>query len=86
MKNLITLSLGVVLAAGACAPYYVGPAGPAPGPVYGSVTVAVQDRPYYVRGPYYIESGRRYVWVAGHWSRRHGRKHWVHGHYALRGY
>jgi hypothetical protein len=45
----------------------------------------VDDRPYYVRGPYYLEHGRRYVWVNGHWTRRNGRRVWVHGHYVLRG-
>jgi hypothetical protein len=53
--------------------------------VTGSYVVAVGDRPYYTRGPYYIHHGRRYVWVQGHWARRHGQRVWIHGHYVLRG-
>lgn len=86
MKKLLILSLGALLGADACAPYYAGPpAPPPPGPVAGEVTVAVGDQPYYVHGPYYIEHGRRWVWISGHWGRLHGRRVWVHGHYALRG-
>jgi hypothetical protein len=85
MKKLLMLSLGAVMSVGACAPYYAGPPGPPPpGPVVTGV-VAVEDRPYYVRGPYYIEHGRRYVWVRGHWGWRHGRRFWIHGRYVVRG-
>ena len=49
------------------------------------VVVAVDDRPYYARGPYYIEHGRRWVWVNGHWGRRHGHRVWIHGRYLVRG-
>ena len=81
MKSWLILFLGLVTLLSACAPApYYGPAAPPPG-----VVVAVEDRPYYVRGPYYIEHGRRWVWVGGHWGHRHGRRVWVHGHYALRG-
>jgi hypothetical protein len=80
MKRSLILLLGVLTLSGACAPVVVGPAGPTPG-----VYVAVEDRPYYVRGPYYIEHGRRWVWIQGHWSRHHGRRVWVHGRYVLRG-
>ncbi|MGI8889438.1 MAG: hypothetical protein ACR2G0_01460 [Chthoniobacterales bacterium] len=79
--SLIAL-LAITLCTSACV---VGPpvaVAPGPGPTF---AVAVEDRPYYVRGPYYLEQGRRYGWVNGHWSRRHGRRVWVHGHYALRG-
>ena len=78
MKRSLILLLGVVMLSGACAPVVVGP-GHAPG-----VYVAVDDRPYYVRGPFYIESGRRWVWVHGHWGHRHGRRIWIHGRYVLR--
>jgi WXXGXW repeat (2 copies) len=80
MKILLILSLGVLLGTSGCV---VGP--PAPPPAGGGFVVAVEDRPYYVRGPYYLEHGRRYVWINGHWARRHGRRVWVHGHYVLRG-
>jgi len=86
MKKSFILSLGAVLTLGACAPYYAGPPGPPPppGPVVTGV-VAIEDRPYYVRGPYYIEGGRRFVWVPGHWGRRHGHRVWIHGRYVVRG-
>ncbi|MEO6969553.1 MAG: hypothetical protein ABI217_01495 [Chthoniobacterales bacterium] len=81
MKRSLILSLGVVMLTGACAPVVVGPPpGPAPG-----VVIAVEDRPYYVRGPYYIEHGRRWAWVRGHWGHRHGKRFWIHGRYVLRG-
>lgn len=80
MKNSLIIVFGVLLCTGGCAPVVYEPAGPQPGYV-----VAVEDRPYYVHGPYYIENGRRWVWVTGHWGRHHGRRFWVHGHYVLRG-
>jgi hypothetical protein len=67
-------------------PYYGGYGG---GPYYGSpgsVTIAVGDRPYYVRGPGYWYGGAYYVWRPGHWVWRHGQQVWVHGHYVVRGY
>jgi hypothetical protein len=81
MKSSLILVLGLVMLLSACAPapYYYGPAGPPPG-----VVVAVDDQPYYVHGPYYIEHGHRWVWVGGHWGHRHGRRIWVHGHYIVR--
>jgi hypothetical protein len=80
MKSWLILLLGMVTLLSACAPApYYGPAAPPPG-----VVVAVEDRPYYVRGPYYVEHGRRWVWVAGHWGHRHGRRVWIHGHYSVR--
>ncbi len=80
MKSWLILLLGLVTLLSACAPApYYGPAAPPPG-----VVVAVEDRPYYVRGPYYIEHGHRWVWVGGHWGHRHGRRVWIHGHYAVR--
>ncbi|HEY3663130.1 MAG TPA: hypothetical protein VGL24_08260 [Chthoniobacterales bacterium] len=85
MKTSLVLLLGVLLCTSGCV---VGPPAPPP-PVgvvsRGSVVVAVGDRPYYTRGPYYIETGRRYVWIPGHWAHRHGRRVWIHGHYTLRG-
>jgi hypothetical protein len=68
-------------------PYYGGPyyAGSAYG-YPGSVTIAVGDRPYYVRGPGYWSSGAYYVWKPGHWRYRYGQRVWVHGHYVVRGY
>jgi hypothetical protein len=80
MKRLVIVFLTAGLLAGACAPYYAGP--PVPGPAF---VVAVQDRPYYTRGPYYFEGGRRWVWVSGHWGHRHGHRVWIHGHYVNRG-
>ena len=79
MKRSLILLLGVVMLASACAPVVYAPPGPQPG-----VVVAVEDQPYYVRGPYYIEHGRRWVWIGGHWGHRHGRRIWIHGHYVLR--
>ena len=79
MKKSLIILLGVTLLVGACAPVVYGPAGPR-----GGVVVAVEDRPYYTRGPYYIERGRRYVWIRGHWGRHHGQRVWVPGHYAVR--
>jgi hypothetical protein len=79
MKKSLIILLGVVLCTAACAPVVVGPT-----PRAGFV-VAVDDRPYYAHGPYYIEHGRRWVWVNGHWARRHGHRIWIHGRYVLRG-
>ena len=79
MKKSLIILLGVTLTVGACAPVVYGPAGPRAGFV-----VAVEDRPYYTRGPYYIERGRRYVWIRGHWDRRHGKRFWVPGRYVVR--
>ena len=65
--------------------YYGSPAYGYPGYGYGSsVSVAIEDRPYYVRGPGYYSGRSYYVWKPGHWAVRHGRKVWVHGHYVLR--
>lgn len=80
MKLTLIILLGITLFTSACV---VGPPVPPP-PVSGGFVVAVEDRPFYSRGPYYIEQGRRYVWVNGHWARRNGRRVWVHGHYVLR--
>jgi hypothetical protein len=46
----------------------------------------VEDQPYYVHGPYYVDHGHRWVWAGGHWGHRHGRRIWVHGHYVVRAY
>jgi hypothetical protein len=82
MKRTLIVLVGVVLSIGACAPVY-GPAyGPAPSVGY---VVAVGDRPYYTRGPYYVYRGRRHVWINGYWAHRYGRRVWVHGRYVIRG-
>ena len=79
MKKSLTILLGAVLVLGGCAPVVYGPAGPRAGFV-----VAVGDRPYYTRGPYYIQHGRRYVWIRGHWGRRNGQRLWMPGRYVVR--
>jgi hypothetical protein len=62
-------------------PYYGGgPYGGYPG----SVTIAVGDRPYYVRGPGYYVGRTYYVWRPGHWRTRNGQRVWIHGHYVVR--
>ncbi|MGI9113705.1 MAG: hypothetical protein DLM52_08050 [Chthoniobacterales bacterium] len=48
------------------------------------INVDVNDRPYYLHGPGYYVGPRYYVWVPGHWTWRHHRHVWVHGHYAPR--
>jgi hypothetical protein len=63
-------------------PYY---GGPYYGGYPGSVTVAVGDRPYYVRGPGYYVGRTYYLWRPGHWATRHGQRVWIHGHYVVRG-
>ena len=45
------------------------------------ITVAIGDRPYYTRGPYYWHDNVRYVWVPGHYSRRGV---WIRGRYVAR--
>ena len=85
MKRSLFLLLGAALLIDGCAPAVVAPYGSPPPPVgAASVSIAVDDRPYYLRGPYYVERGVHYVWVPGHWSHRHGRRVWIHGHYAVR--
>ncbi|HZS16485.1 MAG TPA: YXWGXW repeat-containing protein [Candidatus Udaeobacter sp.] len=82
----IALICALVGVAG-CEGYYSGY--PGYGPYYGtstSVSIAVGDRPYYVRGPGYWYGGAYYVWRPGHWAWRHGRQVWVHGHYVVRRY
>jgi|ERR1043166_7122950 hypothetical protein len=83
---LLLLLLSVTIGTGGCTGYYgPGYAGYGPyGPGYpGSVTVEIGDRPYYTRGAGYYVGNAYYVWVPGHWSRRHPRV-WIHGHYVLR--
>ena len=79
-KSLLSL-LGFLLCCEGCAPVYGPVYAPAP-PV--GVVVAVGDRPYYTRGPYYFYGGHRYVWVSGYWRHRYGRRVWVHGRYVIR--
>ena len=79
MKRSFTILLGVLLVTGGCAPVVYELGGPR-----AAVVVAVGDRPYYTRGPYYNERGRRYVWVRGHWGRRRGQRVWFPGRYVIR--
>jgi hypothetical protein len=96
---LLLVVISAALGLGGCADYYAGY--PANGPYYGgpyygggpyyagnpgSVTIAVGDRPYYVRGPGYYAGRTYYVWKPGHWRVRNGQRVWVHGHYVVRGY
>ena len=79
MKPYLTIIvLGAVLCTGACA---VEVAGPVPPP---GVVVAVDDRPFYIHGPWYVVDGHRWVWVGGHWVIRRGHRVWVHGAYVRR--
>ena len=92
---VLILTFAAIGAAG-CERYYSASPGYGPyygGPYYGgsyaypgSVTIAVGDRPYYVRGPGYWSRGAYYVWRPGHWRYRYGQRAWIHGHYAVRGY
>ena len=80
MKTSLALLLGITLCSGGCTAYVAGP--PPPPVVAGpAVGVVVEDRPYYIHGPYYYSRGARYVWVAGHWDYRRGQRVWIHGHY-----
>ena len=89
---LLVLLLSALFWGGGCEGYYT--AYPGYGPYYGetyyanpgSVTIAVGDRPYYVRGPGYWYGGTYYVWRQGHWGSRHGQRVWVHGRYVVRRY
>lgn len=88
---LPVLLLSALFWAAGCEGYYTAYPGYGPyygGPYYGnpgSVTIAVGDRPYYVRGPGYRYGGVYYVWRPGHWAWRHGQQVWIHGHYVVRG-
>jgi len=82
MKVSLTLLSAAFLLICGCTTTVVGPPGPPLPPA--NVTIAVEDRPYYVRGPYYVEGGRHYFWVSGHWAHRYGHRVWIHGHYVLR--
>ncbi len=85
MKKSLIIFLGGILCFGGCAPVY----GPGYGPAYGSASsagfvVAVGDQPYYNRGPYYVERGRRYVFVRGQRGQRRGHRIWIPGRYVVR--
>jgi hypothetical protein len=88
---LPVLLLSALFWTGGCEGYYTASPGYGPyygGPYYGnpgSVTIAVGDRPYYVRGPGYSYGGAYYIWRPGHWVWRHGQQVWIHGHYVVRG-
>lgn len=47
-----------------------------------SIEIDVRDRPYAIHGPFYYVGRTHYVWVPGHWNRRHTR--WIRGHYVVR--
>jgi len=49
-----------------------------------TINIGVNDRPYYIHGPGYWVGGVYWVWIPGHWARRHHRRVWIHGHYAPR--
>jgi hypothetical protein len=88
---LLVLLISAVFWAAGCEGYYAAyPGYYGPGPYYagypGGVSIAVYDRPYYVRGPGYWYGGTYYVWKPGHWAWRNGQKVWIHGHYVVRGY
>ena len=72
----MTILLGVLFCAGAVAPVAVVNAA--------ELTISVGDRPYYTHGPFYVQSGVRWEWVPGHWSGKHHKRVWVHGHYVRR--
>ncbi len=67
-------------------PYYNRPyyGGPYYGGYPASVSIAVGDRPYYVRGPGYYSGRAYYVWRPGHLAWRHHQRVWIHGHYVVR--
>lgn len=71
MKSQLKLLFAIILAVSALIPVTNSYAG--------RIVVEIGDRGYYNRGPFYFERGRRWVWVPGHWNRRHTR--WIHGHY-----
>ncbi|MBA3543959.1 MAG: YXWGXW repeat-containing protein [Chthoniobacterales bacterium] len=74
MRRTTTILLGALLFAGA--PLAVTNAA--------DIVISIGDRPYYTHGPFYVENGVRWVWVPGHWARKHKKRVWVHGHYARR--
>jgi hypothetical protein len=71
MKKKLILLLAVLLGVSATAPAI-------------TINVEVGDRPYYLHGPSYWAGGVYYVWVPGHWIRRHHHRVWIHGHYIVR--
>ena len=84
---LFLILVSIAIAGVACTGPYYGPGYAGPGPYYGpgygssaSVVVAVQDRPYYTRGPGYYVGRAYYAWRPGHLSRRGV---WIPGHYVL---
>ena len=78
MKRTFIIFAGILICAGTLAPVGVMNAASA------NVEIAIGDQPYYTHGPYYVENGVHWVWVPGHWSTKHHKKVWVHGHYARR--
>jgi hypothetical protein len=80
-QYLTVVSLGATLSLSGCAVDVVGPPVPPPPP---GVVIAVEDRPYYVHGPWYVVYGHRYYWVGGHWRTYHHGRVWVHGTYRRR--
>jgi len=49
-----------------------------------SISIGVNDQPYYVHGPGYWVGPVYYVWIPGHYAWRHGHHVFIHGHYAPR--
>src|SRR5438094_5233180 len=83
---LLVLLLSALFWAGGCEGYYTaspGYYGPnygyGPGPYYGggSAVVAVEDRPYYVRGPGYWSGSVCEVRWPGHWRYGYGQRDWM---------
>jgi hypothetical protein len=79
---LLVILLGVTLSMSNCTVDVAGP--PLPPPPPPGVVIAVEDRPYYVHGPWYVVNGYRRVWVGGHWHRHNHGRVWVHGTYRRR--
>ncbi len=71
MKRTIALLFAVLLGLGGLAPTVSA----------ARVFISIGDRPYYSHGPYYWSGRVRYVWVPGHWARRHHHRVWIHGYY-----
>jgi hypothetical protein len=49
-----------------------------------SISIGINDQPYYIHGPGYWYGGVYYVWVPGHYALRHGHQVFIHGHYRVR--
>src|SRR5436309_8171577 len=87
---LLVLLLSALFWAGGCEGYYTASPGYygtnygyGHGPYYGggSVVVAVEDRPDYVRGPGYWSGSVDYAWRRGNRRYRNGQRVWIIVHY-----